>query len=320
MRKGNSVPQVSLYISIMNGRRLSRSVPILPFEEMHGTIAAALYMDDKGKEAEAKEDDDVSSSSEDNGLTENQSRLLYLIDLHTSKTNDGSRWIRKQALSVLLYDGIVNNIFDYDYSPQSTMVENRRVWINVSQEGHSGKVVRCPYPTRTRSLRSLGLFCSVLRRVDIELLREEELVNALLVSSKSYRPVVLYQVSDKGQELLRTLARREKEIVNAFAHKPESRELLRTSWDGDAYWLESASGYKRRSSVTEVEDVSYVSSAYIPQCLRYGGRPTLSNAHRAHESGETAAGGGNIRDGNLDEIITLNSVSVIVAEYIPFGA
>lgn len=127
--------------------------------------------------------------------------------------------------------------------------------------------------------------------------------------------MVLYQVSDKGHDLLRTLARRDKELVNSFAHKPESRELLRISWDGDSYWLESSSGYKRRSSVTEVEDVSYVSSAYIPQCLRFGGRPTLSNAHRAHESGET-----NIRDVNLDEIITLNSVSIIVAEYIPFGA
>ena len=270
--------------------RLSRSVPVLPFEEMHGKIAAALYMDDKGREVETKEDDDgISSSSEDNGLTENQTRLLYLIDLHTSRTNDGSRWIRRQALSVLIYDGIVNNVFDYDYSPQSALVENnRRVWINVSQEGQS----------------------------DIELLRDEDLVSALLLSSKSYKPVVLYQVSDKGQELLRTLARSEKEIVNAFAHKPESRELLRISWDGDSFWLESASGYKRRSSVTEVEDVSYVSSAYIPQCLRFGGRPTLSNAHRAHESG----GGSNIRDVNLDEIITLNSVSIMVAEYIPFGA
>ena len=57
-------------------------------------------------------------------------------------------------------------------------------------------------------------------------------------------------------------------------------------------------------------------AAYIPQCLRYGGRPTLSNAHRAHESGMNGNG---IRD-ELDEVITLNSVSIIVAEYIPFGA
>lgn len=170
------------------------------------------------------------------------------------------------------------------------MIENRRVWINVSQEGQS----------------------------DIELLREEELINALLVSSKSYKPVVLYQVSDKGKEILAQLGRSDKEAVNEFAHKPSSRELLRTDWDGESFWLESSSGYRKRSTTTDTEDVSYVSSAYIPQCLRYGGRPTLSNAHRAQESGQ--AGIDNIRDNNLEEIITLNSVSMIVAEYIPFGA
>ena len=82
------------------------------------------------------------------------------------------------------------------------------------------------------------------------------------------------------------------------------------------YHLKSRSGYSRKSSINETEDVSYVSSAYVPQCLRYGGRPTLSNAHRAHES---AVNTDNIRD-ELDEVITLNSVSIIVAEYIPFGA
>ena len=76
------------------------------------------------------------------------------------------------------------------------------------------------------------------------------------------------------------------------------------------------SGYSRKSTITETEDVSYVSSAYIPQCLRYGGRPTLSNAHRAHESGVNVSA--NLDE--LDEVITLNSVSIIVAEYIPFGA
>jgi hypothetical protein len=62
--------------------------------------------------------------------------------------------------------------------------------------------------------------------------------------------------------------------------------------------------------------LSHFHVAYIPQCLRYGGRPTLSNAHRAHESGMN---GNDLRD-ELDEVITLNSVSIIVAEYIPFGA
>ncbi|KAL7542407.1 hypothetical protein ACHAXR_013410 [Thalassiosira sp. AJA248-18] len=252
-------------------------------------IASYLSPERLESDSEALVED---SDDGDTGLTDNQNRLLYLIDLHTKKATDregSDRWIRKQPLSVLIYEGIISEIFDYDYAPQSALIENRRVWVNVSQEGHS----------------------------DIELLREEELISALLVSSKSYKPVVLYQVSDKGQEVLKGLSRREKEAINAFAHKPDSRELLKTSWDGESYWLESSSGYKKRSTTTDTEDVSYVSSAYIPQCLRYGGRPTMSNAHRAQESGQT--GIDNIRD-NLEEIVTLNSVSMIVAEYIPFGA
>ncbi|KAL7549921.1 hypothetical protein ACHAWF_013176 [Thalassiosira exigua] len=246
-----------------------------------------------GQERETDSETLGDSDDGDTGLTDNQNRLLYLIDLHTKKATDregSDRWIRKQPLSVLIYEGIISGIFDYDYAPQSALVENRRIWVNISQEGQS----------------------------DIELLREEELINALLVSSKSYKPVVLYQVSDKGQEALKSLARKEKETVNAFAHKPDSRELLRTSWDGENYWLESSSGYKKRSTTTDTEDVSYVSSAYIPQCLRYGGRPTMSNAHRAQESGQASID--NIRDNDLEEIITLNSVSMIIAEYIPFGA
>ena len=57
---------------------------------------------------------------------------------------------------------------------------------------------------------------------------------------------------------------------------------------------------------------------FLPHTLQTpsAGRPTLSNAHRAHECNQ---GDSNIRD-ELDEVITLNSVSVIVAEFIPFGA
>ena len=181
-------------------------------------------------------------------------------------------------------------VFDYDYAPTSQLILNRRVWVNVSHEGQS----------------------------DVEFLREEELICALHVSSRSYKPVLCYQISDRGRELVRHISRREKSVVDDFAHLRGSRELLKAVWDGDFYWLQSSSGYRRKSTVTETEDVSYVSSAYIPQCLRYGGRPTISNAHRAHESGIAACD--NIRDHDLDQIITLNSVSVIVAEYIPFGA
>ncbi|CAM9159563.1 unnamed protein product [Pylaiella littoralis] len=238
-------------------------------------------------ETESEGDDD----EEDTGLTENQNRLLYMVSLYTHKADnrgDRDHWLRKPALVVLLYEGIVANVLDFDYAPQSELIENRRIWMNVSQEGKS----------------------------DVEFLREEELVNGLHVSSRSYKPITCYQISSKGNELVKRITRKEKEAVHEFVYARGTRELLHVRWDGNEYWLESASGYRRKSTITETEDVSYVSSAYVPQCLRYGGRPTLSNAHRAHESGVNTD---NIRD-ELDEVITLNSVSIIVAEYIPFGA
>lgn len=215
-----------------------------------------------------------------------------MISLYTRRATPGTdekdQWIRKPALTVLTYEGIVAGVLDFDYAPQSALIENRRIWMNVSQEGKS----------------------------DVEFLREEELINGLQMSSRSFQPITCYQISDKGKELVKRISRKEKEAVHEFVYARGTRELLTVEWDGRNYYLISSSGYRRKSTITETEDVSYVSSAYIPQCLRYGGRPTLSNAHRAHESG--ASMGENLDD--LDEVITLNSVSIIVAEYIPFGA
>ena len=215
-----------------------------------------------------------------------------MISLYSHKAAPGSdekeSWVRKPALIVLLYEGIVAGVLDFDYAPMSCLIENRRVWMNVSQEGKS----------------------------DVEFLREEELLNGLQMSSKSFQPITCYQISEKGSELVKRISRKEKEAVHEFVYARGTRELLSAVWDGRHYYLCSENGYKRRSTITDTEDVSYVSSAYIPQCLRYGGRPTLSNAHRAHESASSVD---NIRD-ELDEVITLNSVSIIVAEYIPFGA
>lgn len=72
---------------------------------------------------------------------------------------------------------------------------------------------------------------------DVQLLHKKNLISALLVSSKAYKPVVLYQVSDKGQDLLESLARKEKEAADAFTHEPESQELLKKFWDGERYWI-----------------------------------------------------------------------------------
>ena len=195
--------------------------------------------------------------------------------------------MRKMALLVMVYEGIVAQVLDYDYAPASELVEGRRKYFNVSQEGKS----------------------------DIDFLREEELINGLKLSSKEYQPVTCFQISEKGADVARKVPKLDKEAVHELVYAPGTRELLEVEWREEAYWLGS-SNFERESTVTDCEDVSYVSSAYVPQCLRFGGRPTLSNAHRAHECGVSDS---NIRD-ELDEAIVLSDVMSLVGEWIPFGA
>lgn len=200
---------------------------------------------------------------------------------------------RQRALSATC----TAQVFDYDYAPASELVEGHRMFINVSQEGKS----------------------------DLDYLREEELVNGLKISSKSHMPVTMYQISKRGADVLRSVDQYDRDAVHHVALSP-SRSLMQVEFDGTDFWLVASSpdgkrieadGFRKRSSVLEIEEVSYVSSAYIPGCLRHGGRPTLSNAHRVEEC--TRLNAGTIRD-DLDEVITLNSVSVIVGEYLPFGS
>ena len=47
-------------------------------------------------------------------------------------------------------------VLDYDYAPASELIENRRIYLNISQEGKS----------------------------DVEFLREEELLNGLQIATK----------------------------------------------------------------------------------------------------------------------------------------
>ncbi len=106
------------------------------------------------------------------GLTQNQSRLLYVISLYSRPARSGAEkeeWIRKQALMVLIYECIVAQVLDYDYAPASELVEGRRKYFNMSQEGRS----------------------------DVDFLREEEMLNGLKLASKNYQPITCYQISEK---------------------------------------------------------------------------------------------------------------------------
>ncbi|POM59668.1 hypothetical protein PHPALM_31562 [Phytophthora palmivora] len=172
--------------------------------------------------------------------------------------------------------------------------------------------------------------------LQINRLREVNLINGLKLSTKDYHSVTAFQVYLRGLQLLSQVSKGLKANVDAFvfAPKPYRRELLKIryipirdppdptsitevnapSWtftrgsdkhltaeaigvihagveeepefnEEGRFILESI-GYFRYSGVTETEDVSYVSSPFVPQCVRsleaYQQLP--SNANRALEA------------------------------------
>jgi hypothetical protein len=261
--------------------------------------------DEYSEEEERSESEEEESEDEDEEeeWTNDHLKLLYLISKYakcslTAEEKEG--WIRKNSLLVLIYEGIVAGVFDYDYAPVSAMVGTKRVWLNISQEGKD----------------------------DIDDVRQGNLINGLKLSSEDLQPITAYQVSAKGLDILDLVPDELKEQVDSFVHGPEDYvdELLNVEWgdeeeneDGETepgFALYTDSGYRRKSGITDTEDVSYVSSPYLPDVLRGSDEPTNDNTSRAHES---AAGASGIQD-ELSEAITLDTVRVMVGEWIPFGS
>ena len=184
---------------------------------------------------------------------------------------------------VLIYEAIVGGnpdkrtpaVLEYDYAPASVLIEGRRIWCNLPHEGLS----------------------------DLDYLCEEGLVQLLKMASNLHTSITAYQVTDKGMHIVDRLSKVDKGPVNELIFAPGTSNKLSVNWYMDETITDGSGGqfiirdekgdYEYPSTITDVEDVSYVSSAYIPLCLRQGGRPTLSNAHRAHES---AAGEMQIKD------------------------
>jgi len=227
-------------------------------------------------------------------LTTDHLKLLYLINLYTknaSTTEEKDEWIRRLPLLVLIYELTIAGHFDYDYAPVSEPIGRRLIYMNISQEG----------------------------RDDIDDLREEGLINGLKLSSSDYQSITAYQISADGLKLLQRVVESQPEWIPDIegSVRDPTGKLLEVVWNLSDFIIQGV-GYSRISTITQPEDVSYVSSPYLPKALRYGNTtPLTSNAHRVKEiAGSTST----ILDADLNEVIVLSELKVLVGEWIPFGS
>ena len=232
------------------------------------------------------------AAADESVLSEDHIRLLYLIQRYTEDP-DGAKWIRSIPLSVLIYEGVIADVFDWDYAPTIMTVSGLRATVNLSQEGRSA----------------------------VDELREHGMLHGLKLSSKNYQYTNAFQISQRGRNFLRKrVTDRDVEEIDNLIVSPASDDgaLVSVVWDGtERMWNLVAPDYSRPSSFTEVESVSYVSSPYICPSALKGTQSCTDNSDRV---GELESAGSTIKDSSLDEAISLGDVHVLIGEWIPLGA
>ena len=257
-------------------------------------------------------------------VTQNQLKLLYLICQYSFASENHLEeecWIRRIPILVLVYEGIIAQVFDYDYAPSLEVFQSNRVYMNITQEGKD----------------------------DLDDLRQHGLIDALTLASSEYDQCLAYTiVKEKAKPVLATMKKEWKDQIDSLllspyknkkitwdtASRPCTRDelLLEVFWNESFHRFEivSHSGYNRTSTVTDIEDVSYVCSPCIPDCLRPSKRHARIAAPRNEIQRNTSIAeqavqfikthaSDNIQD-ELDEVLKANEVKVFVAEWIPFGS
>ncbi|RLN60583.1 hypothetical protein BBJ29_002846 [Phytophthora kernoviae] len=223
----------------------------------------------------------------------------------------------------MVYEAIVHGLLAFDYSPVCTSIvkdgQSRRLWLNVSHDA----------------------------RAAIDDLREQELVKALKTCSEDFQPSTAYQVTARASTALEALPARDKQRLDNFLTcpgsdsvllAPHSRQpsitpanlvlaenpLLKITYDAERgqFRLRRSDGSVSVSRVTDIEEVSYVSSPYLPTCLMRNGTANFSsNAWQADKCLKSTAAIANssIHDADLSFAIVLENVRLMVGEWIPFG-
>ena len=171
--------------------------------------------------------------------TTDQSRLLYLISLYSrpsEKDDEKVIWVRETALRALMYEGIVKKVFSWDYAPASILTADGRRFVNISQEGED----------------------------DINDLRELGLIDALKLSTSRHYYITAYCVSKKGLSEVVKLSKSDKQVIDDLIKCKCGGSVKAEEKEGAVVLKCDSCKAEEPSGMMDVEDVSYVSKAYIP--------------------------------------------------------
>ena len=186
--------------------------------------------------------------------TDEHFKLLYLISKYSSpsnKTHIDEIWMKELPLRVFAFEAICEQIFeDYDYAPMSTEIPGGRRFLNISQEMED----------------------------DIADLREMGVLHCLKLSTVTYMLINAYMVTFEGLKMLKNIPPKFKKEIDSQILCLKCKQLLETKINPNSkenddviyiYCKNEACEHYKFSGITEIEDVSYKTTPYIPNIKNY---------------------------------------------------
>lgn len=173
-------------------------------------------------------------------LTEDQMRLLFVIDEYTKTGNEANPvWVKELPILAIIYEGIIRGVFkDYDYAPWSVhMLDGTRQWMNVSREGKD----------------------------DVEDLLNLRLVSILRISTSQYGYVTAYRPTELGDKLIQDIPQKLRDDVHSLILCKKCGTLFQIITRGhEVFFHCKGCGHEQKIGIDDIEDVPYATRPYLP--------------------------------------------------------
>jgi len=141
----------------------------------------------------------------------------------------GALAIKELPLKALIFRGILDEVLDYDYAPQSIMYMENRRFLNISREGED----------------------------DLDDLRDKNLLNKIRLATKRHVFIYAYNLTQEGINFLDKISNEDKKAIEKLIYC-KCGDLYTISVQNDGIFLTcSRCKVKIDTEITDIEDVAY---------------------------------------------------------------
>ena len=223
-------------------------------------------------------------------------RLLYLISIFANESpypDDDEPWIKELHLMVFIYELIEAALLPFCKVPQWMMAvddqgKSQKIWLLIAQE-------------------AVGFINDLCKRGFVHVLR---------VSTEDGWSENAYRCTAQGIEFLRSAPEKLKSQVDHVVTDRRDGETFEVVIQDMGLYMKNRSGYRRKSSVTEIGKLPYVTSPYFASSIRHIDCVLKDNSALAYEC---VLWPSQVPD-DRDEAVVLANVSIILAEWMMTGS